>query len=147
MLRPQRPVWPAGASCGCAVQPARAAPARSETSSSGHPQISLAFNGITPEGGKSIAEALKHNNTVKIFWLTKNAIDDDAAESFAEMLRVNKKLAHLWLIQNQITAKGAKYLSEALQENTTIKEICLNGNLINQEEAKAFANEERIICF
>ncbi|XP_074918589.1 nucleotide-binding oligomerization domain-containing protein 1 isoform X2 [Chelonoidis abingdonii] len=109
--------------------------------------VSLAFNGITPEGGKSIAEALKHNTTVKIFWLTKNAIDDEAAESFAEMLRVNKKLAHLWLIQNQITAKGAKYLSEGLQENTTIKEICLNGNPINQEEAKAFADEERIICF
>ncbi|XP_030406922.1 nucleotide-binding oligomerization domain-containing protein 1 isoform X3 [Gopherus evgoodei] len=109
--------------------------------------VSLAFNGITPEGGKSIAEALKHNNTVKIFWLTKNAIDDEAAASFAEMLRVNKKLAHLWLIQNQITAKGAKYLSEGLQENTTIKEICLNGNPINQEEAKAFADEERIICF
>ncbi|CAM5111767.1 unnamed protein product [Natator depressus] len=109
--------------------------------------VSLAFNGITTEGGKSIAEALQHNTTVKIFWLTKNAIDDEAAESFAEMLRVNKKLAHLWLIQNQITAKGAKYLSEALQENTTLKEICLNGNLINQEEAKAFADEERIICF
>ncbi|EMP29485.1 Nucleotide-binding oligomerization domain-containing protein 1 [Chelonia mydas] len=109
--------------------------------------VSLAFNGITTEGGKSIAEALQHNNTVKIFWLTKNAIDDEAAESFAEMLKVNKKLAHLWLIQNQITAKGAKYLSEALQENTTLKEICLNGNLINQEEAKAFADEERIICF
>lgn len=29
---------------------------------------SLAFNGITTEGGKSIAEALQHNNTVKIFW-------------------------------------------------------------------------------
>nr|XP_025041678.1 nucleotide-binding oligomerization domain-containing protein 1 isoform X2 [Pelodiscus sinensis] len=109
--------------------------------------VSLAFNGITTEGGKSIAEALQHNNSVRIFWLTKNAFDDEAAERFAEMLRVNKKLAHLWLIQNQITAKGAKYLSDSLQENTTIKEICLNGNLINQEEAKAFANEERIICF
>lgn len=29
---------------------------------------SLAFNGITTEGGKSLAEAMKHNNTVKIFW-------------------------------------------------------------------------------
>ncbi|OWK50180.1 Nucleotide-binding oligomerization domain-containing protein 1 [Lonchura striata] len=67
--------------------------------------------------------------------------------SFAEMLKVNKKLVHLWLIQNKITAKGVKCLSDALQENTTIKEICLNGNLISQEEAKAFENEKRIICF
>uniref|UniRef100_A0A8D0L8H2 Nucleotide binding oligomerization domain containing 1 n=1 Tax=Sphenodon punctatus TaxID=8508 RepID=A0A8D0L8H2_SPHPU len=109
--------------------------------------IGLAFNCITPEGGKSIAEALKHNSSVKIFWLTKNEIDDEAAELFAEMLKVNKKLAHLWLIQNQITAKGARDLAEALQKNTTIKEVCLNGNPISQEEAKAFENEERIICF
>ncbi|XP_075275033.1 nucleotide-binding oligomerization domain-containing protein 1 isoform X2 [Opisthocomus hoazin] len=115
-----------------------------------HPRltnVSLAFNGITTEGGKSIAEAMQHNNSVKIFWLTKNELDDEAAMSFAEMLKVNKKLVHLWLIQNQITAKGVKYLSEALQENTAIKEVCLNGNLISQEEAKAFENEERIICF
>ncbi|XP_075275034.1 nucleotide-binding oligomerization domain-containing protein 1 isoform X3 [Opisthocomus hoazin] len=110
-------------------------------------EIGLAFNGITTEGGKSIAEAMQHNNSVKIFWLTKNELDDEAAMSFAEMLKVNKKLVHLWLIQNQITAKGVKYLSEALQENTAIKEVCLNGNLISQEEAKAFENEERIICF
>uniref|UniRef100_A0A8C2YC06 Nucleotide binding oligomerization domain containing 1 n=1 Tax=Coturnix japonica TaxID=93934 RepID=A0A8C2YC06_COTJA len=109
--------------------------------------VSLAFNGITTEGGKSIAEALQHNNSVKIFWLTKNELDDEAAMSFAEMLKINKKLVHLWLIQNQITAKGVKYLSEALKENTAIKEVCLNGNLISQEEAKAFENEERIICF
>uniref|UniRef100_A0A8B9N4W0 Nucleotide binding oligomerization domain containing 1 n=1 Tax=Accipiter nisus TaxID=211598 RepID=A0A8B9N4W0_9AVES len=109
--------------------------------------VSLAFNGITTEGGKSIAEAMQHNNSVKIFWLTKNELDDEAAMSFAEMLKVNKKLVHLWLIQNQITAKGVKYLSEALKENTAIKEVCLNGNLISQEEAKAFKNEERIICF
>ncbi|KAM6411233.1 nucleotide-binding oligomerization domain-containing protein 1 isoform 1-T2 [Pluvialis apricaria] len=115
-----------------------------------HPRltnVSLAFNGITTEGGKSIAEAMQHNNSVKIFWLTKNELDDEAAMSFAEMLKVNKKLVHLWLIQNQITAKGVKYLSEALKENTAIKEVCLNGNLISQEEAKAFENEERIICF
>ncbi|XP_052653036.1 nucleotide-binding oligomerization domain-containing protein 1 isoform X5 [Harpia harpyja] len=109
--------------------------------------VNLAFNGITTEGGKSIAEAMQHNNSVKIFWLTKNELDDEAAVSFAEMLKVNKKLVHLWLIQNQITAKGVKYLSEALKENTAIKEVCLNGNLISQEEAKAFENEERIICF
>ncbi|XP_063181335.1 nucleotide-binding oligomerization domain-containing protein 1 isoform X2 [Chroicocephalus ridibundus] len=110
-------------------------------------EIGLAFNGITTEGGKSIAEAMQHNDSVKIFWLTKNELDDEAAMSFAEMLKVNKKLVHLWLIQNQITAKGVKYLSEALKENTAIKEVCLNGNLISQEEAKAFENEERIICF
>ncbi|XP_037239701.1 nucleotide-binding oligomerization domain-containing protein 1 isoform X4 [Falco biarmicus] len=109
--------------------------------------VNLAFNGITTEGGKSIAEAMQHNNSVKIFWLTKNELDDEAAMSFAEMLKVNKKLVHLWLIQNQITAKGVKYLSEALKENTAIKEVCLNGNPISQEEAKAFDNEERIICF
>ncbi|NXU49153.1 NOD1 protein, partial [Turnix velox] len=115
-----------------------------------HPRltnVSLAFNGITTEGGKSIAEAMQHNNSVRIFWLTKNELDDEAAMSFAEMLKVNKKLAHLWLIQNQITAKGVKYLSEALKENTAITEVCLNGNLLSQEEAKAFENEKRIICF
>ncbi|XP_062425376.1 nucleotide-binding oligomerization domain-containing protein 1 isoform X2 [Rhea pennata] len=115
-----------------------------------HPRltnVSLAFNGITTEGGRSIAEAMQHNNSVKIFWLTKNDLDDEAAMSFAEMLKVNKKLVHLWLIQNQITARGVKYLCEALKENTAIKEVCLNGNPISQEEAKAFENEARIICF
>ncbi|XP_048367696.1 nucleotide-binding oligomerization domain-containing protein 1 [Sphaerodactylus townsendi] len=109
--------------------------------------VSLAFSGITTEGGKCLAEAMKHNSTVNIFWLTKNELNDEAAEVFAEMLKVNKKLGHLWLIQNQITAKGAKCLADALQDNTAIKEVCLNGNLISQEEAKAFENEKRIICF
>ncbi|XP_062980554.1 nucleotide-binding oligomerization domain-containing protein 1 [Elgaria multicarinata webbii] len=115
-----------------------------------HPSItnvSLAFNGITTEGGKSIAEAMKYNNTVNIFWLTKNELDDEAAECFAEMIKVNKRLGHLWLIQNQITARGAKCLADALQDNTALKEICLNGNPISQEEAKAFENEKRLICF
>ncbi|XP_053117970.1 nucleotide-binding oligomerization domain-containing protein 1 isoform X2 [Hemicordylus capensis] len=115
-----------------------------------HPTItnvSLAFNDITTEGGKYIAEAMKHNNTVNIFWLTKNDLDDEAAECFAEMVKVNKRLGHLWLIQNQITARGAQCLADALQDNTAIKEICLNGNRISQEEAKAFENEKRIICF
>ncbi|XP_042329214.1 nucleotide-binding oligomerization domain-containing protein 1 isoform X2 [Sceloporus undulatus] len=109
--------------------------------------VSLAFNGITREGGKCLAEAMKHNNTVNIFWLTKNDLDDEAAEGFGEMLKVNKRLGHLWLIQNQITARGAKCLADALQDNTSIKEICLNGNPINQEEAKAFENEKRLIYF
>ncbi|XP_060637823.2 nucleotide-binding oligomerization domain-containing protein 1 [Anolis sagrei] len=109
--------------------------------------ISLAFNGITTEGGKCLAEAMKHNDTVNIFWLTKNDFDDEAAECFAEMLKVNKRLGHLWLIQNQITARGAKCLADALQDNTAIKEVCLNGNPISQEEAKAFENEKRLICF
>ncbi|XP_025901287.1 nucleotide-binding oligomerization domain-containing protein 1 [Nothoprocta perdicaria] len=87
-----------------------------------HPRltnVSLAFNGITTEGGKCIAEAMQHNDSVRIFWL----------------------------IQNKITAKGVKYLSEALKENMAIKEVCLNGNPISREEAKAFENEARIICF
>ncbi|XP_038596778.1 nucleotide-binding oligomerization domain-containing protein 1 [Tachyglossus aculeatus] len=115
-----------------------------------HPSLtnlSLAFNGISTEGGKSIAQALQHNTSVRIFWLTKNELDDEVAESFAEMLEVNQTLTHLWLIQNQITARGTTRLAGALQKNTGILEICLNGNLISTEEAKAFEDEKRIVCF
>ncbi|XP_053915519.1 nucleotide-binding oligomerization domain-containing protein 1 isoform X3 [Cuculus canorus] len=109
--------------------------------------VKIGANKITSEGGKCLAQAIQKSKTMFEIGLTKNELDDEAAMSFAEMLKVNKKLVHLWLIQNQITSKGVKYLSEALKENTTIKEICLNGNPISQEEAKAFENEERIICF
>ncbi|XP_052653026.1 nucleotide-binding oligomerization domain-containing protein 1 isoform X4 [Harpia harpyja] len=109
--------------------------------------VKIGANKITSEGGKCLAQAIQKSKTMFEIGLTKNELDDEAAVSFAEMLKVNKKLVHLWLIQNQITAKGVKYLSEALKENTAIKEVCLNGNLISQEEAKAFENEERIICF
>ncbi|XP_049673243.1 nucleotide-binding oligomerization domain-containing protein 1 isoform X5 [Accipiter gentilis] len=109
--------------------------------------VKIGANKITSEGGKCLAQAIQKSKTMFEIGLTKNELDDEAAMSFAEMLKVNKKLVHLWLIQNQITAKGVKYLSEALKENTAIKEVCLNGNLISQEEAKAFENEERIICF
>ncbi|GAB1290849.1 Nucleotide-binding oligomerization domain-containing protein 1 [Apodemus speciosus] len=107
----------------------------------------LAFNGISPEGGKSLAQALMQNTTLTIIWLTKNELNDEAAECFAEMLRVNQTLKHLWLIQNHITAKGTAQLARALQKNTTITEICLNGNLIKPEETKVFENEKRLICF
>ncbi|XP_013366081.1 PREDICTED: nucleotide-binding oligomerization domain-containing protein 1 isoform X4 [Chinchilla lanigera] len=115
-----------------------------------HPSLtwlSLAFNGISTEGGKSLAQALRHNTSLVTVWLTQNELNDEVAESFAEMLRVNQALKHLWLIQNQITAKGAAQLAEALQENTGITEICLHGNLIKPEEAKAFEEEKRLICF
>ncbi|XP_059674451.1 nucleotide-binding oligomerization domain-containing protein 1 isoform X5 [Gavia stellata] len=109
--------------------------------------IRLSVNQVTDHGVRILYEELSKYQIVTFLGLTKNELDDEAAMSFAEMLKVNKKLVHLWLIQNQITAKGVKYLSEALKENTAIKEVCLNGNLISQEEAKAFENEERIICF
>uniref|UniRef100_A0A8B9GH85 Nucleotide binding oligomerization domain containing 1 n=1 Tax=Amazona collaria TaxID=241587 RepID=A0A8B9GH85_9PSIT len=109
--------------------------------------VKIGANKITSEGGKCLAQAIQKSKTMFEIGLTKNELDDEAAMSFAEMLKVNKKLVHLWLIQNRITAKGVKYLSEALKENTAIKEVCLNGNLISQEEAKAFEDEERIICF
>uniref|UniRef100_A0A8C2TNP1 Nucleotide binding oligomerization domain containing 1 n=1 Tax=Coturnix japonica TaxID=93934 RepID=A0A8C2TNP1_COTJA len=110
-------------------------------------EIGMWGNQVGDEGAKAFAEALRNHPSLTNVRLTKNELDDEAAMSFAEMLKINKKLVHLWLIQNQITAKGVKYLSEALKENTAIKEVCLNGNLISQEEAKAFENEERIICF
>ncbi|XP_058687882.1 nucleotide-binding oligomerization domain-containing protein 1 isoform X2 [Poecile atricapillus] len=110
-------------------------------------EIGMWGNQVGDEGAKAFAEALRNHPKLTNVRLTKNELDDEAAMSFAEMLKVNKKLVHLWLIQNQITAKGVKCLNEALKENTTIQEICLNGNLISQEEAKAFENEERIICF
>ncbi|XP_023565708.1 nucleotide-binding oligomerization domain-containing protein 1 isoform X2 [Octodon degus] len=115
-----------------------------------HPSLkflSLAFNGISTEGGKSLAQALWHNTSLMTFWLTQNELNDEVAESFAETLRVNQTLKHLWLIQNQITAKGTAQLAKALQDNTGIMEICLNGNLIKPEEAKAFEEEKRLICF
>ncbi|KAM5204216.1 nucleotide-binding oligomerization domain-containing protein 1 isoform 1-T2 [Hipposideros larvatus] len=115
-----------------------------------HPSLtnlSLAFNGISTEGGKSLAQALRWNASLKIFWLTKNELNDVVAESMAEMLEVNQTLKHLWLIQNQITAKGIAQLAGALRKNTGIMEICVNGNLIKPEEAKAFEDEKRIICF
>lgn len=109
--------------------------------------LSLAFNGITSEGGRSLAQALHCNTSLQIFWLTKNELNDDVAESMADMLKVNQTLKHLWLIQNQITARGTAQLAEALRQNTGILEICLNGNLMQPEEAEAFAEEKRLICF
>nr|XP_013005938.2 LOW QUALITY PROTEIN: nucleotide-binding oligomerization domain-containing protein 1 [Cavia porcellus] len=106
-----------------------------------HPRLSflsLAFNCISTEGGKSLAQALQHNTSLLTFWWQR------ASQG---MLKVNQTLKHLWLIQNQITAKGTAQLAEALRENTGITEICLNGNLIKPEEAKAFEEEKRLICF
>ncbi|KAM6152683.1 nucleotide-binding oligomerization domain-containing protein 1 isoform 2-T2 [Erethizon dorsatum] len=109
--------------------------------------IGMWGNQIGDEGAKAFAEALKNHPSLTFLSLAFNGISTEGGKSLARALQHNASLMTFWLIQNQITAKGTAQLAEALQENTGIAEICLNGNLIKPEEAKAFEEEKRLICF
>ncbi|KAF3691511.1 Nucleotide-binding oligomerization domain-containing protein 1 [Channa argus] len=105
---------------------------------------SLSANGITSKGGQLLAEALKENSVLRIFWLVQNEISDDAAPQLAEYVKANTGLTHLWLISNQFTVQGIQQLAEALTHNTSLKEICVKGNQLSEEEEKQFVAEKRL---
>ncbi|XP_023443060.2 nucleotide-binding oligomerization domain-containing protein 1 isoform X2 [Dasypus novemcinctus] len=110
-------------------------------------EVGMWGNKIGDEGAKAFAEALRNHPSLTNLSLAFNGISTEGGKSLARALHWNASLRIFWLIQNQITAKGAAQLADALRNNTGITEICLNGNLIKPDEAKAFEDEKRIICF
>ncbi|OQS01361.1 hypothetical protein ACHHYP_01177 [Achlya hypogyna] len=76
--------------------------------------LSLRANGITSQGARAIAQALKLNATLLQLNLFRNAIGDDGAEALAEALAENHTLQHLSVADNGITGTGALSLVRSI---------------------------------
>jgi Leucine Rich repeat len=75
-----------------------------------------------------LANALKHNKTLKTLHLGKNQVDDRGAIALAAMLTVNETLEWISLLSNSIQAPGLAALENALQQNVTLKFLEIDQN-------------------
>ncbi|MGC6404782.1 MAG: hypothetical protein ACON5A_06105 [Candidatus Comchoanobacterales bacterium] len=60
-----------------------------------------------------MAEALKHNNTLKSLTIQKADLTDTSAQYLADALKTNTTLQNLNLDENHITKDGIKLLRKA----------------------------------
>jgi hypothetical protein len=75
-----------------------------------------------------LANALKHNKTLKTLHLGKNQVDDRGAIALAAMLTENQTLEWISLLSNSIQAPGLAALEDALQQNVTLKYLEIDQN-------------------
>lgn len=93
----------------------------------------------------SIAEKLKHNNTVSSLYLHGNNIGNEGAILLASLLVDNESLSTLDLSYNKIGNEGAIRLNEELENNHTLTSLYLKNNnvdtaIYNQIQSKIRRN-------
>ena len=93
----------------------------------------LLRNGINNAEAVALAQALHHNSTLKMLYLSNSSISD------AEALRHNSSLKELGLSNNSISDAGAVALAQALHHNSTLKRLYLSNNSISDTGAVALA--------
>ena len=75
-----------------------------------------------------LANALKHNKTLKKLHLGKNQVGDRGAIALASMLTTNTTLEWMSLLSNLIHGKGLAALEVAFQQNMTLKFLDVDQN-------------------
>jgi len=103
------------------------------------PKIQMKYAFLSAQGAKTLAEALKENQSVTSLDLEGSKIKADGAKALAEALKKSKSLTSLNLWDNQIGADGAKALRVALEENQSLTSLVLTGNKIGANGAKELA--------
>jgi len=90
----------------------------------------LRDSGITTEGAKSIADALKVNRTLEHLDISCNIIGDTFVHHMAEGLKSNSGLKYLDLWKCGITAEGGNSIADALEVNRTLEHLNISCNNI-----------------
>jgi hypothetical protein len=91
--------------------------------------VTLIRCGIDPACALAISTALKTNTTLEFLNLEGNPIGDEGSRSLAEALKYNQTLQHLLLCRNcGIGLDGAKAFGEMLPHNNSLKELDLSSN-------------------
>ncbi|CAF1522034.1 unnamed protein product, partial [Didymodactylos carnosus] len=108
-------------------------------SSNDRTTLDINNNNISDAGAKSIAEALKTNQTLTYLLINNNNISDAGAKSIAEALKTNQTLTDLRIENNNISDAGAKAIAEALKTNQTLTDLRIENNNISDAGAKAIA--------
>lgn len=95
---------------------------------------------LPTNGGRAIAKALQHHETLRMLELHHDSITDDSMQDFADVLKHNKKMEWLSLPRNQITDVGATIIATALHHSTTLRTLHLSRNHITDVGAQALAH-------
>ena len=94
----------------------------------------LSNNNIGDAGAVTLAQTLHHNSTLKVLYLSNNNIGDAGAVTLAQTLHHNSTLKVLYLSNNSISDAGAVALAQALHHNSNLKWLELSGNDAISEE-------------
>ena len=102
-------------------------------------ELELQDNQMTWKGIESLAEALKHNTTLKAIKIYGDQVTDTGAAALAETLRHNTTLTDLALNKLAVSDMGGIALAEALRDNNTLSFFVLGGSPIGDPTAMILA--------
>lgn len=109
-------------------------------------------NGLGPEGGTVIANALRDNaavrkaipaekrSSLRTVICGRNRLEDGSASAWAEAFAAHGTLVEVRLPQNGIRRAGSVVLAEGLVKNATLEVLDLQDNTLCQPGDQAFAN-------
>jgi Ran GTPase-activating protein 1 len=108
-------------------------------------------NGLGPEGGAVIANALRDNaavrtvvpaekrSTLRTLICGRNRLEDGSATAWAEAFAAHGTLVEVRLPQNGIRMEGSVALAEGLAKNPALELLDLQDNTLSQPGDQAFA--------
>ena len=108
-------------------------------------------NGLGPEGGTVIANALRDNaavrkaipaderSTLRIVVCGRNRLEDGSASAWAEAFAAHGTLVEVRMPQNGIRMAGSVALAEGLAKNAALELLDLQDNTLAQEGDQAFS--------
>lgn len=109
-------------------------------------------NGLGPEGGTVIANALRDNaavrkaipvekrSSLRTVICGRNRLEDGSASAWAEAFAAHGTLVEVRLPQNGIRMDGSVALAEGLSKNPALEWLDLQDNTLSQPGDQAFAN-------
>lgn len=108
-------------------------------------------NGLGPEGGTVIANALRDNaavrkaipaderSTLRVVVCGRNRLEDGSASAWAEAFAAHGTLVEVRMPQNGIRMAGSVALAEGLAKNAALELLDLQDNTLAQEGDQAFS--------
>ena len=89
------------------------------------------------EGGREIAEMLRHNQTIRKLLLSSNLLGDTAVEAIADSLSVNSGLEMLLMGDNPFGDEGGRQLCDVLcNSNRSLKVLDIHGTRMSKAVEK-----------
>ena len=100
----------------------------------------LMVTGSSDAGEVALAQALRHNSTLRKLKLSNNSISDVGAVTLAQALHPNSTLIWLHMSHNSISDAGAVALAQPLHHNSTLEGLLLSHNSISDAGTVALAH-------
>lgn len=110
--------------------------------------LELHSNQLGATGASALANALKHNHSVRALNFNDNDLCDEGAEAVASMLAVNTSVATMGLAGNRLRKRAAVALASALvQGSYALTGLDLGNNELVQTHSNTHAVRRGIIVW